>query len=200
MASSTSTCSSDTLCAAVSREPCALLVAQRALAPPPPARAPRPTARRPRTSASRCSPCTRCRACVCLCCVVSGCGWLGLGWVGLVRALNVMVGARAQRGGVLNVVAFSTWWQRRVPRGALESDLVSILVLSAPPSVHRGPRPLPGRAGSFSMQSLYGAARQIDWGPVLCGPHVLQLQASGRGVVISQLWSPQPSCRSSKSA
>ena len=119
MASSTSTCSSDTLCAAVSREPCALLVAQRALAPPPPARAPRPTARRPRTSASCCAPCTRCRACVCLCCVVSGCGWLGLGWVGLVRVLNVMVGARAQRGGVLNVVAFSTWWQRRVPRGSL---------------------------------------------------------------------------------
>ena len=42
---------------------------------------------------------------------MSGCGWLGLGWVGLVRVLNVMVGARAQRGGVLNVVAFSTWWQ-----------------------------------------------------------------------------------------
>ena len=36
---------------------------------------------------------------------MSGCGWLGLGWVGLVRVLNVMVGARAQRGGVLNVVA-----------------------------------------------------------------------------------------------
>ena len=50
--------------------------------------------------------------CVCLCCVVLGCGWVGLaGWV-LVRVLNVVVGARAQRGGVLNVVAFSTWWQR----------------------------------------------------------------------------------------
>ena len=46
-----------------------------------------------------------------LMCVVSGCGWVGLaGWV-LVRVLNVVVGARAQRGGVLNVVAFSTWWQ-----------------------------------------------------------------------------------------
>ena len=61
--------------------------------------------------------------CVCLCCVVLGCGWVGLaGWV-LVRVLNVVVGARAQRGGVLNVVAFSTRWR------AQRDDMLNALTI-----------------------------------------------------------------------
>ena len=179
MVSSISICSFDSLCAAVSRDPCALLVAQRTVAPPSSAERrdlPRGVhARRPAAARLALAAVPVC-VCAVSCRAVGGSGWLGGCWCAcstwwwalVLNAVACSTWWRSQRGGVLNAMTCST----RLPSSSSTSRCAHGHPQRQPPAVCTPP-PTPATRNG---RQLHRADAAVQHGGLIGGQCCVDLR------------------------